>query len=323
MNKPYKLRLNIQHFARPNYTPANVLLQDAKTGAIPEEQGQLMLKEVMSGSAVMQLARYEEMTKPKKKFTFLAKGLGGYWVSETERIKTSKAQWLQAEMEAKKVGVIIPMSKEFLRYTAKDFFEEVKPLIVEAFHKKFDAAALFGTETPYAASSGKAIFTGAQEEGNIVQLTTDLYDNANSLMSLIEENEFDPNGLLTTRSFKGKMRGALDGNKQPIFNGTNDILGLPIAYTEGAAFDKTKAAALMGDWDYARYGILQGIEYAVSEDATLTTLAADDAEEGTPVSLFERDMFALRATMHVAYMNVKPDAFGALTPAAPVPPAGE
>ena len=34
---------------------------------------------------------------------------------------------------------------------------------------------------------------------------------------------------------------------------------------------------ITGDWDYARYGVLQGIEYAISEDATLTTIV--DAEE--------------------------------------------
>lgn len=308
-----KFKLNIQHFATPNYTPDNVLLQDAKTGFIPEEQGSLVVKEVMKGSAVMQLAKHEEMTKPKKKFTYLAEGIGAYWVSETERIQTSKAQWLHAEMEAKKLAVIIPMSKEFLRYTARDFFDEVQPLIAEAFYKKFDAAALFGTNTPYG-ESGTSIFEGATAEGNILADTGNLYVDANSVLQLIEDGEHDPNGLLTTRSFKGKMRGALDGNGQPMFDGQNDLLGLPIAYTEGKSFDKTKAQALFGDWDYARYGILQGIEYEVSTDATLTTVSADDAT-GQPLSLFERDMFALRATMHIGYMNVKPDAFAALTPA--------
>ena len=146
--------------------------------------------------------------------------------------------------------------------------------------------------------------------------TGNLYEDANGVISLIEENDHDPNGILTTRSFRGKMRGEADINGRPLFDGqSNELLGLPIAYTQGASFDKDQAQALFGDWDYARYGILQGIEYAVSEDATLTTLTADDAS-GQPVSLFERDMFALRATMHVAFMNVKPDAFGALTPAA-------
>ena len=303
--------------AIPNYTPDNVLLADAKTGFIPAETGNLVIKDVMQGSAVMQLAKAEEMTSPKKTFTYLADGLGAYWVSETERIQTSKPQYLQAEMEAKKVGVIIPLSKEFLRYTAKDFFNEVRPLIAETFYKKFDAAALFGTDTPYG-DSGKAIFTGATEEGNVIADTGNLYADANDALIAIEENDNDPNGILSTRSFRGKMRGALDTNGQPIFDGQNELLGLPIAYTQGASFDKTKAQALFGDWDYARYGILQGIEYAISEDATLTTLTADDAT-GQPVSLFERDMFALRATMHVAFMNVKPDAFAALGPV----PVGE
>lgn len=301
--------------AIPNYTPDNVLLADAKTGFIPAETGNLVVKDVMQGSAVMQLAKAEEMTAPKKTFTYLADGLGAYWVSETERIQTSKPQYLQAEMEAKKVGVIIPLSKEFLRYTAKDFFNEVRPLIAETFYKKFDAAALFGTDTPYG-DSGTSIFEGATAEDNIVADTGNLYEDANGALSLIEENDNDPNGILSTRSFRGKMRGALDTNGQPIFDGQNELLGLPIAYTQGASFDKEKAQALFGDWDYARYGILQGIEYAISEDATLTTLTADDASE-QPVSLFERDMFALRATMHVAFMNVKPDAFASLGPVLP------
>ena len=301
--------------AIPNYTPDNVLLADAKTGFIPAETGNLVIKDVMQGSAVMQLAKAEEMTSPKKTFTYLADGLGAYWVSETERIQTSKPQYLQAEMEAKKVGVIIPLSKEFLRYTAKDFFNEVRPLIAETFYKKFDAAALFGTDSPYGAS-GTSIFEGATTEGNIVADTGNLYADANDALIAIEENDNDPNGILSTRSFRGKMRGALDTNGQPIFDGQNELLGLPIAYTQGASFDKTKAQALFGDWDYARYGILQGIEYAISEDATLTTLTDDDAT-GQPVSLFERDMFALRATMHVAFMNVKPDAFAALGPVTP------
>jgi len=301
--------------AIPTYTPPNVLLSEAKTGFVPQEQGSLILKDVLNGSAVMKLAKGETMTAPKKSFTYLAKGLGAYWVSETERIQTSKPEYLTAEMEAKKVGVIIPLSKEFLRYTAKDFFNEVKPLIAQAFYEKFDNAVLFGKETPYG-DSGKSIIAGATENGNVITATGDLYSDLNNMMVSIEDGEYDPNGLLTTKSFKGQLRGALDANKQPVFNGTNEVMGLPIAYTGANAFDKEQAAALMGDWDYARYGILQGIEYAISEDATLTTIDASDAS-GKPVSLFERDMFALRATMHIAFMNVKPDAFAALKPQAP------
>lgn len=297
-------------------TPANVLLQDAKTGSIPMEQGTLVLKEFMANSAVAQLAKYEEMNKPKKKFTYLAEGPGAYWVSETERIQTSKATWLQAEMEAKKLGVIIPVSKEFLNYTVADFFNEIRSAIAEAFYKKFDHAALFGTESPYAA--GTSVLERITASGNSVEQgsTANLYTDLNGVLALLEDGDHDFNGLVTTKSFRKDLRGTLDNNNLPIFNDTNggapsQVLGQPIGYAAKASFDTKKAIALAGDWDMARYGILQNIEYAISEEATLTTI---QDELGNPINLFERDMFALRATLHIGFLTLKEDAFAALTP---------
>ncbi|HHS4349213.1 TPA: phage major capsid protein, partial [Staphylococcus aureus] len=162
--------------ATPTYTPGNVILSDFKNGVIPAEQGTLIMKDIMANSAIMKLAKNEPMTAQKKKFTYLAKGVGAYWVSETERIQTSKPEYAQAEMEAKKIGVIIPLSKEFLKWTAKDFFNEVKPLIAEAFYKAFDQAVIFGTKSPYNTStSGKPLVEGAEEKGNVVTDTNNLY----------------------------------------------------------------------------------------------------------------------------------------------------
>lgn len=308
------LKLDIQTFAVQTYTPDHVLMSDVKNGKIPEEQGGLIVEDVIKGSTVMKLAKNEPMTAPKKNFSFKAKGAGAYWVSETEVIKTSKVEWLTASMTAEKLGVIIPFSKEFLRYTAKDFFSEVKPLISEAFYETFDIAALFGVNSPFAThGSGKSIFEGAIEEGNTVAIGTgvNLQDDAFALMALIEAGGFSPDGLATENSFKQLLRTAKDPNHARLYTDLNNVEGLPVSYAKAEAWDKTKAAALMGDWDFARYGILQGIEYAISEDAQLSSVVGSD---GKPINLFERDMFALRATMHIGYMNVKPDAFGALTP---------
>lgn len=297
-------------------TPDNVLLQDAKTGKIPSEQGTLVLKEFMANSAVAQLAKYEEMTKPVKEFTYLADGPGAYWVGETEKIQTSKATWLTAKMEAKKLGVIIPVSKEFLKYSVSDFFAQMRPAIAEAFYKKFDQAALFGTGSPYAV--GNSVFERITTSGNkLAKGSTDnLYTDINGVLALLEDGDHDYNGLTTTKSFKKDLRGALDVDKRPIFNeptgGTpSQVLGEPVSYVAKGSFDATKALALAGDWDMARYGILEGIEYAVSTDATLTTIKDAD---GNDFNLYERDMFALRATMHIGFLTLKEDAFAALTP---------
>lgn len=309
-----RLSVNIGQFE--TFDPANVLLANARTGSIPTETGTLVLKEVMGSSAVMQLAKYEPMNTLKKTFTYLADGPGAYWVGEAERIQTSKATWLEASMEAKKLGVIIPVSKEFLKYTVTDFFNQVRPMIAEAFYKKFDQAALFGNGSPYA--SGVSVWERIASSGQTVEEGTNanLYLDFNDVIALLEDGDHDFNGLTTTKSFRKNLRGAVDQNNLPIFNDATgnvaaQVLGQPIAYAPKASFDTTKALALAGDWDMARYGILQNIEYAVSEDATLTTIVDD---EGNPVNLFERDMFALRATMHIGFMTLKDDAFAALVP---------
>lgn len=131
------------------FNPNNVLMQDAKTGSVPVEEGTLVLKEFMTKSVVTQLAKYEEMDKTEKIFTYLASGPGAYWVGEGERIQTSKAEWLTAKMVSKKIGVIIPVTKEFLRYSVKDFFTSMQTPIAEAFALKFDQAALFGNGSPF------------------------------------------------------------------------------------------------------------------------------------------------------------------------------
>ncbi|SDI15808.1 phage major capsid protein, HK97 family [Alteribacillus persepolensis] len=300
----------------PTFNPDNVLMQDARTGEIPAEQGTLVMKEFMTNSVTAQLAQYEEMNAPKKEFTYLADGPGAYWVGEGERIETSKATWMSAEMEAKKLGVILPVTKEFLNYTVSDFFNQMRPAIAEAFYTKFDQAALFGNESPYAA--GTSVWENINTSGNTVELGTNanLYLDLNDLAGLIEDGDNDPNGFTTTRRFRKNLRGAVDAQNNPIFNETTqgeppNLLGLSVGYVDGKAWDYDKAHILTGDWQYARYGILQDIEYAISEDATITTITD---ENGDPVNLFERDMFALRATMHIGFMTLKEDAFGALIP---------
>jgi len=310
----------------PTFNPANVLMQDAVNGKVPSEQGTLVLKEFMTQSAVTKLAKYEEMTKPEKEFTYLAAGPGAYWVGEGERIQTSKAQWLTAKMVSKKLGVIIPVSKESLRYTVSDFFEEMHPAIAEAFAIKFDQAALFGVNSPF--GTGVSVFEKIQESGNTVALNSigNLYDELNGIMALVEDADKDVDGFTTTRRFRQKLRGTKDGNGLPIFNdatagATQQALGLPIGYVDSKSWDYEKALLLAADWDYTRYGIPQGMEYAISEDATLTTVVD---ENDVPINLFERDMVALRVTQQVGFMTLADDAFAALTPeaAAPAPEEG-
>ena len=100
------------------------------------------------------------------------------------------------------LGVIIPVSKEFLRFTVTDFFNQMRPAIAEAFYVKFDQAALFGNETPYAA--GVSIWENIDASGNKIEQgsTGNLYTDLNALLALVEDGDNDPNGFTTTRRFR-------------------------------------------------------------------------------------------------------------------------
>lgn len=312
----FSLKLPIQFFAKLQATPDNVLMSDAMTGSVPVEYSTEVIGDVVSNSAVMSLAKYEEMNALEKEITYLADGPGAYWVDEGERIQTSKPTWVKAKITAKKLAVIIPVSREFLAFNQARFFEEVKPLVAEAFYTKFDQAALFGTGSPF--GTGNNILAAATDSGNKVALddSAPLYGQLNGALALIEDNEIEPDAFVTVRSMKSKLRGVVDAAGRPMFakgDGTapDDILGLPLAYVNGKSFDKTKAALIAGDWDMARFGIPKDMEYKISEDATLSTLVDQD---GVEINLFERDMVAMRVTMHVAFAVFNKEAFAVLTP---------
>lgn len=295
---------------RINFEENPILLQDALRGEIPREFSDNIITETIRGSAVMQLATEEEMDKPVKEFTYMS-GIGAHWTNEAEVIETEAPKFINAEMRAYKMAVIIPATREHLLYAVPEFFEKMQPKIAKAFHEKFDQAALVGVRSPW----NRSVLSVAAKANNLVTETTDKYDDVNKAMGKVEEKDFEPNGLATIKAQKVKYRGTRDANGQPIFNQAkkgevDDILGLPISYAPRHSFAK-KAVELIGDWNFAFFGILDDINYEILTEATLSTIVD---EYGKPINLAERDMIAIRATMSVAWFVASDDAFSAVVP---------
>lgn len=304
----------------PTFNPDNVLLQDYKSGAIPEEQGTLILRDTMTNSVMMQLAQYEEMTKQKKTFQYLAEGVGAYWVGEGEVIQTSKPQWLTATMEAKKLAVIVPVSREFLQYSVTDFFTQVRPLIAEAFYKKFDEATILNADNPFAQSLQESV----TDAGHIV--TGDITgDTFFELTDLVNDDGFDVNGFISKTQNRSLLRRVVDGFTQEdgtitdpvrLYNRNNNTLdGQAVADLDSTNMQKGELFA--GNFNYVRYGIPYNLNYSISEEAQLSSIVD---ESGNPINLWERELMAIRATMDVGFMVLKDDAFAKIEPA--TEPAG-
>lgn len=303
MNETNKLKLNLQHFANNDVTPAtfnpdNVMMHEHKEGELLNNFTKPVLREVMETSKIMQLGKYQEMDGTEKDFVFWADKPGAYWVGEGQKIETSKATWLEAKMRAYKLGVILPVTKEFLNYTYSDFFEAMKPMIAEAFARKFDEAGILNVgDNPF----NKSIEQSVQTAGNVINGEYN-EDNLLDLEALVENNDYDPNAFISKRTNRRALSSIVDSvSNKRLFekgkgrNAIDTLDGLPVVNLKSS--DYKENVIYTGDFNQLFYGIPQRIEYKIDDSSQLSTIKDGNGE---PINLFERDMLALRATMHVA-----------------------
>ncbi|MDE6745594.1 MAG: phage major capsid protein [Oscillospiraceae bacterium] len=287
-------------------------LKDQLKGFVPKEQSSEIIKKITRGSSVMRLSRAEPMTSETKSFPVMTSGAGAYWVGEGKRISTSGATWIFPELRAKKLAVIIPVTKEKLEDSTINVFSELQESIAEAFYTAFDAAAIFGFNSPFATSLMGAI------NGNnaIVKASNSNFDLAASdVMAKVEAAGYDVDGFAARIGIKNTLRKLRDANGAPIFvPGTdqNELYNQPIEFVRNGAWKDNQADLIAGEWKYSLVGIRDDIEYEILKEATLQNTLDED---GKPLSLAEQDMVAIKATMRIGYLCVKPEAFAALVPA--------
>jgi len=288
------------------------ILKDELSGLIPTEQSGEIVRLAVRGSSVLRLGKVEPMTSSKKKVPVLVEGAGAYWVNEGQRIQTSKSTWIYPELEAKKLAVIIPVPKEKMEDATIDVFTELQPIIAEAFYTAIDAAAFFGTNSPFA----KNIFDVAVEQGNLITLgtheTLDL--DVSDAMALVEDAGMDVNGHAAHYGIKNSLRQLRDKNGNMLYvAGTdgNQFYNNPIEFSRNGAWDKKKAELITGDWSKLLVGIRKDIEYEILTEATLQGTLDED---GKPISLAEQDLIGIKATMRVGLLQVMDDAFAVVVP---------
>lgn len=288
------------------FDPSNVTMLQRPDGTIPEKHAILTIKEVMQNSKVMQLGKYEAMDGLEKKFDVFVKGGGAYWVDETQKIPTAKSEWKTVEMRAKKLAVIIPVSKEYLKFKMSNFFEFMKPKIAEAFYKKFDEAVLLGKNNPFKQSLAKSITTANTNITGSID-----YDTILDLEDKLYENDFEPNAFVSKVQNHTALRKAVkteNGVATALYDRANKTIdGIQTVNLKSEKMPK--GSLIAGDFNYLYYGIPSGVEYKISEEAQLSTVVNGD---GKPINLFEQDMVALRVSMYVGALIVKDEAFAGL-----------
>lgn len=280
---------------------------------IPEEVSREIIQAVPEQSAVMRMARrLPNMTRSQLRLPVLSGLITASFVTGDTGLKqTSEVAWQNKYINAAELAVIVPIPEAVLDDADYDVWGEVRPRIVEAFGKAFDAAVLYGTNKPSDWPAG--LVTGATAASQAVTLGTgaDLYDDimgVNGVVAKVEEDGFMATGHIAALALRAKLRALRDGGTGlPIFNRTPqaatpyELDGVPVDFPKNGAVDSAQSLLVSGDWTQLVYSIRQDVTYKV-----LTEAVIQDAGGTIQYNLAQQDMVALRVVMRLGWQLPNP-----------------
>jgi len=273
--------------------------------SLPAEVSAEIITKVQEESAIMRLAKPINLPGRGLTIPVIAGDPEANWVDETNAKPVSNPQLSQKNMKGYTLAVIVPFSNQFKR-DAQALYAEIVSRLPKVLGNKFDATIFHGT----APGTGFDVLTGCTAE-TISGTGKSFYKALVNSDVAIAAAGYAVNGYAMSPQARGEMLLAEDNNKRPLFvnnvaeGGIPRLLGQPVYYTRGVygAGDTNDPDVLgvAGDWTQARYGIVQGVDVSISDQATLTI-------SNSQVNLWERNMFAIRAEIEVGFIATT-DAF--------------
>lgn len=277
-------------------------LKDNLSGSVPTEVANSLIKNLVASSIAFKVCRHETMKSDKKILPMLTDEGTAHWVAEGEKIGTSIQTFDYPTLEAKKLAVIVPFTKEKLNDSAISVISELEAAIRDAFVKAIDLAAFFGTNSPFTTN----ILTEALK-ANSVDGTGQIDIDISNSMAKVEANDLSVNAIVTHNGMKHTMRTLRDtsGNALVVPGGASgsQIYNTNIFYPAKKSWDKTKADIILGDFNRAVIGTREDIEYEILKEATVGT-----------INLAEQDLVAIKCTMRFGFIVVDSNAFSIVKP---------
>lgn len=266
------------------------------TISLPAAVSSEILQKTQESSAVMALARQIPLPGLGVTIPVITGDPEAGWVGETEKKPVKRGTLATKQMAAYTLAVIVPFSNQFRR-DVPALYDAMVQRLPGALAKKFDATVFGSVDAPGSNfdtlknCTAQSILTDAY--GGLVAADADIADHDGIL-----------NGFVLSPKGKSILLTAVDSTKRPLFiNSVAEgavpmILGAPVRQSKGAYTAETSAAdavvGFAGDWTQAVYGTVEGVQIAISDQATLT-------DGGSTINLFEQNMFAVRAEIEVGF----------------------
>lgn len=261
---------------------------------LPTSVSREIIQKTQEDSAIMRLARQIPLPGNGLTIPVITDDPEAAWVDETDEKPVSNPGLGTKTMRGYKLAVIEPFSNQFRRdYGALyDALIERLPRILA---QKFDNTVFGGTAVP---GNDFDSFTDATAQS----LSSDVYGALVAGDLDVSLHGGIVNGYAISPQMKAVLLAAVDKNDRPLFiNSVAEgaipmILGNPTYLTKGAFVSGTpNTIGVLGDWNKAMYGVVEGVDISFSSDATLKLA------NGTTINLFQRNMFAVRAEIEIGF----------------------
>ena len=286
----------------------NIISRTDASGLIPEQWSREMLGHVRQQSAALTMFSRVPVARAQVRFPILSALPVAYWVNGDTGLKqTTEANWSNKYLNIEELACIVPIPQNVFDDTDIDVWGELRPDIEEAIGRTLDATIFFGTNAP--SSFPTDISTASAAAGNTVnegatQANGGFQDDVDQVIGLVEADGYDPSGIVSARSAKGKFRRvrATTGER---LDGMNDALteyeGLPIMYPMRGLFPSggstnTNVRMFVGDFTEFAIGVRQDLTYDVFREGVIT-----DPTGAIIYNLMQQDMIALRVTFRAGW----------------------
>lgn len=279
-------------------------------GFLKPEMAQPYFDEMKKSSVAQQLFRQVPLSTSGEAIPVTTSKPTASWVAEAGQKPTTSGGKSLVTMEPKKIAAISVVSAEVVRANPGGYMDDLRADIAEAFALAFDAAVFHGTGSPFAANlaqTSKAVTLGtaAADKGGV-------WADVNAGLKLLVD------------SGKRLRASVFDMSTEPLFNAAVDTTGRPLFTDSATSWDSAsnirdgrmlgrpayfaetvkngQVVGFAGDTTKAVWGVVGGITYDVSTQATVTL-------NGEPVSLFEHNLVAVRAEAEFGFVLQDAEAF--------------
>jgi len=278
---------------------------------LPTEVSDQIIQKAQEQSAIMSLATKIALPGWGLTIPVITSDPEAEWVTETGAKPVKNPGLDKKVMQAYKLAVIVPFSNEFRR-DANNLYNALVRRLPLALAAKFDGTVFHGNAPgsnfdTFAAVTAQDLSTNAYQ--GLVDAEMDIADHDGIL-----------NGFVIAPKGRGVLLSAVDKNDRPLFINNVAEGAVPMilghrTYNSKAAYKAASGAnpavvGFAGDWTQAMYGIVQGVDVSISDQATLVT--KDALDQTVTINLWQQNMFAVRAEIEVGF-RADTNVFNALT----------